>query len=164
MPPLLTLFQALLRRHFESTPPNPEVTSHRTDVLNLFVMSLVWTFGALLPAENRKSFSRQFKYLIKRAIQANLEGIDQQSLPYEEEDLFQICYFRDRWVSWKAVQSEVPLTNRFNLTTRVAEDDGLFFTCERLLENNYPVFLVGGPANHTPECLSSLLSFLSGEV
>lgn len=63
-------------------------------------MAVVWTVGAVLPEESRKPFTRHFKYLIKRAIQNNIQGVNKQSLPDDDQDLFKICYVKDRWIYW----------------------------------------------------------------
>jgi hypothetical protein len=47
-------------------------------------MAITWTIGMFISEESKKTFSRHFKYLIKRAVQASIKGIDKESLPKDE--------------------------------------------------------------------------------
>ena len=68
-----------------------------SDSFNLFIMALVWTFGVSLPEDSRKSFQRQFKYLIKRAVQVHMSAVAKDSLPSDDHDLFNTFYNQNRW-------------------------------------------------------------------
>ncbi len=66
-------------------------------------MSITWTIGLFIPEESKKTFSRHFKYLIKRAVQLNIKGIDKDSLPKDDEDIYEVCFVGGKWCRWEEV-------------------------------------------------------------
>ncbi len=103
-------------------------------------MALVWTFGASLPMEARKFFQRHFKYLIKRAVQVHVSGVTKESLPEEDQDLFNSFYNQGRWEEWKRPElyfhSPTMILNK-------PSDIGLNSIIERVLERGEGVILTG---------------------
>lgn len=76
---------------------------NRSVVFNLFMMAITWTVGLMMPEESKKTFSRHFKYLVKRAVQLNIKGIEKDSLPKDEEDIYELCFSNSKWYSWEDV-------------------------------------------------------------
>lgn len=77
-------------------------------------MSITWTIGLFIPEDSKKTFSRHFKYLIKRAVQLNIKGIDKDSLPKDDEDIYEICFIDTRWHVWEEVPKLI-LSNKHNM-------------------------------------------------
>jgi hypothetical protein len=95
-------------------------------------MALVWTFGVSLPDDARKSFQRHFKYLIKRAVQVHMSAVAKETLPEDDQDLFNTCYYQGRWEEWK--RPEIYL-HAPPITLNRPSDIGLSFIIERTLEH-----------------------------
>jgi hypothetical protein len=140
---LLRLYESLLRYQFLDDNTRQFNEKISSDSFNIFIMAIVWTFGASLPFEARKSFQRHFKYLIKRAVQVHMSAVAKESLPEEDQDLFNNYYNQGRWEEWKRpklyLYAPVMTLNR-------ASDIGLSFIIERTLERGEG-FIVAGPNN-----------------
>lgn len=69
----------------------------------------------MIPEESKKTFSRHFKYLIKRAVQLNVKGIERETLPKDEEDIYEVCFKDDRWKSWEEMVNEKSKQDKLGL-------------------------------------------------
>lgn len=127
---MLKLYESLLRYYFIEDESFIIGEKMNSDSFNLFIMALIWTFGASLPEDSRRAFQRHFKYLIKRAVQVHLSAVSKESLPSDEHDLFDTFYNQGRWEEWKRDQLYLHVPTS---TLNRPVDIGLSFIVERCI-------------------------------
>jgi hypothetical protein len=118
-------------------------------------MAITWTIGLFILEESKKTFSRHFKYLIKRSLQLNIKAIDKESLPKDEQDLYEICFLNNKWHLWEhlpqilsnlQIAQENPSNiSRFNSEDKIAMKTKIkyHYLLEKYCEAGQPFFVVG---------------------
>jgi hypothetical protein len=118
-------------------------------------MAITWTIGLYIPEESKKTFSRHFKYLIKRSLQLNIKAIDKDSLPKDDQDLYEICFLNHKWHLWEhlpQILSNLQITqenpshvSRLNIEDTIPMKTKIkyHYMLEKYSEAGLPFFIVG---------------------